>query len=312
MKKVDYRNAFFDELVKIAIADKNVIFLTADTDADSLSKFKKKYPDRFINTGVAEQETINLAAGLALSGKKVFVYSLLPFITMRCFEQIKVNICSLKLPITIIGLGTGLSFSYYGPAGHGIIDIGLMRMLPEIKILNPSDPVSASKFAKIAYDSKTPVYIRLHKGQDYPIYSHKSSFTKGFEEIASGKNLCIVSTGNILKNIIIFKKKLIKDIPKIGIIDLYQINPINDKKLIKLISKYKKIITIEENIYNGGIGSLIANLILDNNLNLNLKRIALKNEQCFKYGSIDWLHKHYSIDQKSLTKIVYSFAKLNL
>ena len=103
MKKVDYRNAFFDELVKIAIADKNVIFLTADTDADSLLKFKKKYPDRFINTGVAEQETINLAAGLALSGKKVFVYSLLPFITMRCFEQIKVNICSLKLPITIIG-----------------------------------------------------------------------------------------------------------------------------------------------------------------------------------------------------------------
>ena len=110
MKKIDYRNAFFDELVKIGIKDRNVIFLSVDTDADSLQIFKKKFPERFINTGVAEQETINLAAGLALSGKKVFIYSLLPFITMRCFEQIKINICSLKLPITIIGLGTGLSF----------------------------------------------------------------------------------------------------------------------------------------------------------------------------------------------------------
>tara|TARA_Y100000590_G_scaffold35278_1_gene38341 strand:+ start:4717 stop:5652 length:936 start_codon:yes stop_codon:yes gene_type:complete len=311
MKKIDYRNAFFDELVKIGIKDRNVIFLSADTDADSLQIFKKKFPERFINTGVAEQETINLAAGLALSGKKVFIYSLLPFITMRCFEQIKINICGLKLPITIIGLGTGLSFSYYGPSGHGVIDIGLMRMLPELKILNPADPISASKFAKISYESKDPVYIRLHKGQDYSLYNKKSSFKFGFNEIKKGKNVCIISTGNIIKNIISIKNKISKKIANVGIVDLYQIHPLNKKKLINLLSQYSKIITVEENILNGGIGSLLADLIIDNDLKLNLKRIALKNEQCFKYGSIDWLHKYYSIDQKNLIKQINDFCLKN-
>lgn len=311
MKKIDYRNAFFDELVKIGMKDKNVIFLSADTDADSLQIFKKKFPERFINTGVAEQETINLAAGLALSGKKVFIYSLLPFITMRCFEQIKINICGLKLPITIIGLGTGLSFSYYGPAGHGVIDIGLMRMLPELKILNPADPTSASKFANIAYKSKSPVYIRLHKGQDYSLYNKKSNFKFGFNEIKKGKNFCIISTGNIIKNVLSLKKKLKGEAKDIGIVDLYQINPIDKKKLINLLSGYKKVVTIEENILNGGIGSLLADLIVDNNLKLNLKRIGLKNEQCFKYGSIDWLHKYYSIDQQNLAKQINDFCIKN-
>ena len=311
MKKIDYRNAFFDELVKIGIKDKNVIFLSVDTDADSLKIFKKKFPERFINTGVAEQETINLAAGLALSGKKVFIYSLLPFITMRCFEQIKINICGLKLPITIIGLGTGLSFSYYGPAGHGVIDIGLMRMLPELKILNPADPLSASKFARIAYKSKGPVYIRLHKGQDYSVYNKKSNFELGFNEIKKGNNFCIISTGNIIKNVLSFQKKLKGKKKDVGIVDFYQINPVNKKKLINLLSRYKKIITVEENILNGGIGSLIADLIIDNNLKLNLKRIALKNEQCFKYGSIDWLHKYYSIDQQNLVKQINDFCLKN-
>ena len=308
MKKIDYRNAFFDEFVKIALKDQNIILLTADTDAKYLKKFKNQCPERFINTGVAEQETINLAAGLALSGKKVFIYSLLPFITMRCYEQIKINICSMKLPITIIGLGTGLSFSYYGPAGHGVIDIGLMRMLPEIKILNPADPISAEKFAHIAYKSNTPVYIRLHKAQDLPIYNKKSNFTNGFEEIIKGKKNCIITTGNIIKNIITKQKKLLKS-KKISLIDLYQINPINEKKLKEKIKKYSRIITIEENIYNSGIGSIISDLIMDNNLKIKLKRIAIKNEQCFKYGSIEWLHKHYSIDDKNLSKKIIKFIK---
>jgi|TARA_B110000902_G_C14170469_1_gene536627 transketolase len=309
MNKIDYRNAFFDEFVKIAKKDKNVILLTADTDADSLKKFKKENPDRFINTGVAEQETINLATGLALSGKKVFIYSLLPFITMRCFEQIKINICSLKLPITIIGLGTGLSFSHYGPAGHGVIDIGLMRMLPEMQILNPSDPVLAGKFANVAYRSKLPVYIRLNKGQDFSFYKKNLDITNGFEEVKKGKNICVITTGNIIKNIVNIQKKLLIKSKHIGVIDLYQINPIKKAKLIKILKNYSKILTIEENIYNSGIGSIIAELILDNDLKIKLKRVALKNEQCFKYGSVEWLHKSYSIDQKSLDKTIYDYSK---
>ena len=108
---IDIRDAFFDEIYDIASKDKNVIFITADADAFSLRRYKRDFPEQFINVGVAEQNMVLIAAGLALSGKKVFVYSIIPFITMRCYEHIKANICSMDLDVTIIGCGAGLSFS---------------------------------------------------------------------------------------------------------------------------------------------------------------------------------------------------------
>ncbi len=305
MNKVDSRNAFFDKLVQLAIKDDNVIILSADTDADSLKLFKKKYPYRFINTGVAEQQTINLAAGLALTGKKVFIYSLLPFITMRCFEQIKLNICSLNLPITIIGFGTGLTFSHYGPAGHGVIDIGVMRMLPEMQIFNPCDPVSLEKSADIAYKSKSPTYIRLFKGRESNLVTEKNSFSDGFRIINKGKDICIICTGTIINSVINAKKKMNHNF---GIIDLFKISPIPEQALKKVLKNYRKVITVEDNIYTNGIGSIISEINTDNKLGLKIKKMALKNEQCFKYGDIQWLLKQYHLDEKNIIKGIKNFT----
>ena len=122
---------------------------------------------------------VTVATGLALSGKNVFIYAILSFMTMRCYEQIKFNICSMNLPITLIGLGAGLSFEFDGPSHHGVGDIGIMRMLPEMTIHNPASPPAAEASAQMYYDSPTPVCVRLDKGKLAPLYGAGADFSEG-------------------------------------------------------------------------------------------------------------------------------------
>ena len=307
IQRVDFRNAFFDNFYNVASDNNDLIFLTADTDADSLVKFREHFPDRFINIGVAEQNMISVAAGLALSGKKVFIYSMVPFITMRCYEQIKIDICSMNLPITLIGLGAGFSYSYYGPAGHGVIDVAIMRLLPEITIFNPSDPISSASFCEMAYKINSPTYIRLFKGAVAPIYPKGTDFSDGFSILNDGSDCCIIATGIMTHYALKVAEELEKHSIKAGVIDLYRIKPVDIKLLLSTIEKYKKIVTFEENAITGGIGSLISEILIDNQLFIPVKRIAIKDEQCFHYGDIDWLYKLYKIDSDSVVNQILTW-----
>ncbi len=160
---LDMRDAFFDELYNIACKDKQGMLLIADMSSHSIEMFRKNLPNQFINMGISEQNTISVAAGLALNGKKVFLYSIIPFITMRCYEQMKLDICCMNLPVTIIGVGSGFSYAGDGPTHYAVQDIALMRILPNIKILNPSDSFLAKKCANFSYESNIPVYVRIDK-----------------------------------------------------------------------------------------------------------------------------------------------------
>ncbi len=310
----DIRDAYFNKIYEIASIDKNVIFMTADADAFSLKKFKKDFPNQFMNVGVSEQNLITVAAGLALSGKKVFIYAIIPFITMRCYEQIKVNICSMNLPITIIGSGSGLSFGNDGPTHHAIQDISVMYTLPEITILNPSDSTSTSKCAELSYKSKTPVYVRLDKGSFPDIYNEKDKYFEGLKIIKEISNINIITTGytthQAVKVANILKKH--NDI-NIGVIDVYRIKPINKDLLLHYIESSEIVITIEENSIIGGLGTIISELITDsqNNINIVLKRIAIEDTQCFSYGSREWLHKKYKIDVDNIVNIIKDTIKYN-
>jgi transketolase len=301
---IDIRDAFFDEVYKIAAKDKNVIFLTADTDAFSLRRYKKDFPKQFINIGIAEQNMIAMAAGLALSGKKVFIYSMIPFITLRCYEHIKVNICSMNLPITIIGLGAGFSFSVDGPTHHAVCDISIMQTLPEITILNPCDSSSAAASAHIAYKNNSPVYIRIDKGKFPALYEEEDDFSNGFKVIREIKDVNIISTGFMTQQAIKVADELKKNSIDVGVIDFYRIKPVNKILLLELIGQSKQIITLEENSIVGGIGTIINEILTDSQKNILLKRIALKDEQHFTYGSRQWLHRHYGLDVAGITKSI--------
>ncbi len=315
-KNIDIMTAFFQELEKISKIDKNVFFITADHGAWALAKFKKNLKKQYMNIGISEQHMISFAAGMALNKKKVFLFTITPFITQRCLEQIKVDLCFPNLPVTIIGNGSSLTYAYHGTSHQAIEDIPIMRSLPNLKILNPCDNLSASFSVKEAYKSKQPVYIKLDKGFFPDIYSKKSQIKKGINSIdcnfIQNDKLIIFTTGNVIEQAKVIKKNLIEKGISSEIIDVYRIKPINKKEIIKILEKSKCVVSIEEQLLDGGIGSILCEIIADNKINIPIKRFGINDKYSQSYGDRNWLRKIYKIDTDYVFKNILSwYSKFN-
>lgn len=299
---VDIRDAVFDQVYKIAKKDKNFIFIADDMDAFSLKRYKKDFPKQYINIGVAEQNMIDLAAGLASSGKTVCCFGIASYVTARCFEQIKFSVCSMNLPVMIVGIGAGFSFNFDGPSHQGTIDLGIMRLLPEMTIFNPSDDKSAIQAVKASYKLKKPTYIRLDKGVLPEIYSQKDA-EKGYKVIKKLSKLNIITTGIITSTVLKALNEL--NLKNIGLIDLYQIKPLPKDFIKSVLKKSSKILTIEEHSILGGLSTIISEQITQNNLrNIYLKNLAIKDHQFDVFGSREWLQSLNGLDIKNIKKII--------
>ena len=289
----DTRDSFFGKLYELAKADKDIIFISADADTFTLKQFRDNLPEQYISAGVAEQNVVLMAAGLAMGGKKVFIYSIIPFITMRCYEQIKVNICSMNLDVTIVGIGAGYSFSWEGPTHHGVQDLALMRTLPTLSIFNPNDSVSSEQSALQAYNISSPCYVRLDKGIFPKIYNEEDC--KIGLKIFSNKNkIKLITTGyttHLIRDLL--NKNNLKDI---DILDLFRVKPINESLLISFLMEGDHIITLEENSKIGGIGSIICELVADNKMTAKIHRFALEDILLEKYGDRIWLMQQSGLD----------------
>ncbi len=305
----DMRDAIFEELYLIARKDRDVILLVGDQGAKSFEKFQKNIPSQFINMGPAEQNIISVAAGLALGGKKVFTHAIASFITSRCYEQIKIDIGLMNLPVTILGVGGGYSYESDGPTHHSNQDLAIMRAIPGLTILNASDPISLANFPALAYNSLNPVYIRFDKG-NYPfIYKASHNFKNGLHMIKPGNDLIIVSTGIMTHRALEVAQILKEHNIKAGVIDLYRIKPINENLLLKFLQKTKNIITIEEHLMYGGIGTIISDFLCDHNLPLRFKRFGLVDNYCFDYGSRGYMHKKACLDVNAIVKQILLWLK---
>lgn len=304
----DMRDAFFDELYDIAKADAQVILLTADMGAHSLNRFKKDLPQQYINMGVAEQNMVSVAAGLALGRKSVFIYTIIPFVTLRCYEQIKIDLCCMNLPVTIIGVGPGLTYGSDGPTHHATSDIVLMRALPEITILNPSDPVVTKAAANIAYKNNGPTYVRLDKGKVAAIYDEeKNDFSCGLCELCRGKDLTIIATGVMVHRALEVAEEFNQRGLLTGVVDLYRIKPLNQEFLLRIIADSRTLVTLEENSIVGNLGSVISEVLSDNRKRVSLKRIAIPDEHCFTCGNRESLQASYGLDTKGIIKTIDEF-----
>jgi transketolase len=301
---VDLRDALFDTVYELAARDPRVVFLTADADAHSLQRFKTDFPERFINVGVAEQNMVTVATGLALSGKRVFMYAILSFATMRCFEQIKFNICGMNLPVTIIGLGTGFSFEFDGPTHHGVVDVGVMRMLPEIAIYNPSSAALAAHCVRTAYESGTPALIRLDKGL-HPVHELDDDARRhGFHTVVPGRRLCLVATGVMVHAAVVAADLLRSRDQAPAVLDVWRLKPLDVPALTDALAGFDAIVSIEEHVLNGGLGTLLAELRADVDARWRLLRLGVPDVQSLVYGTRPWLLAHYGLDAPAVADTV--------
>lgn len=308
------RDAFLDEVYNIAKEDSRVVLMSADFGAPSLDKFRRDLSGQFINVGIAEQNMVSVAAGLALAGKIVFCYAVIPFVTLRCFEQIKVDLCCMNLPVTLIGVGAGYAYDDSGPTHHGLEDLAAMRTLPNMTILNASDSVMAAAFAKIAYESPGPKYIRLDREKWSEYYPDCYDFSNGFLYSVLDPNkkadMIIIATGFMVHQATKVGKELVKQgvTPSFG--NLYKIKPIEQNLISNLtIHMAERVVTLEEHFLNGGIGSIVAEIIADSGLRVPLKRFGIPNQYCFKYGGRDLLHKDCGLDVETIVKGILQWIK---
>lgn len=305
MTSQDIRDAFFEEMLALAQKDPRVVFLTADMGAFALERFRREMPERFINAGVAEQNMVSVAAGLALSGKKVFVHSIIPFVTGRCYEQLKVDLCCMKLPVVVVGIGAGLTYAGDGPTHHGMNDIALMRALPDLTIYSPCDAISSRAVCRLAYEDKGPVYIRLEKGVWPALYREGADVpAQGIKELRSGKDVMIIATSAMTHQALAAAEVLEKKGVSTAVVDVFRLKPLDVNALQACFKGRRLAVTLEEHSLVGGLGSMVAEYMVDKGVSVPLKRIAIRDVHCVEPVSREALQKIYGLSVPDVVKTV--------
>ena len=308
--KILPRDAFIDEIFVAAKTNPNIYFITADLGAKALDRFRVELPKQIIHGGISEQNVMDLAAGLAQNGKIVYTYAMAPFVTLRCFEQVKVAIASMFLPVTIIGNGVGYSYNDAGPTHYATEDISCMRALGGLEILTPGDNVSTVATAKLTFTQPAFRYIRLDRAFLPPVYAEddRRFLTDGLVEIEPGEKICILTNGFMLQTAKDAKAQLAANGLKPAIIDIFRLRPIDGKVLARVLSPYDKIVTLEEHFLSGGLGGAVVEAMADAGILKPVKRIGIKDAYLFANGGRLHIHRQAGIDAAAVAQEIARFA----
>ncbi|UCN00479.1 transketolase [Sulfurimonas sp. SWIR-19] len=298
------RDTFLTALYEKMKTNSTIFFLSADFGAPIVDKIREDFPDRFINVGIAEQNLINLGTGLALEGFNVYLYAIAPFITMRCFEQIRVNIAVLshirEMNINIIGVGAGVSYAMSGPTHHCLEDLSIMKTLPNMEVFSPSDYSLSAAYMERTLAIKKPKYIRLDAKPMQSLSQDIKNFDDGFRVLQEGKHVAIISTGYMTQKAM----EIVKEF-NIMLIDLYFLNTYNKGKLTELLKNTHTIITLEEAFSSSGG--------LDAEINYNFKdkkviNLGFDKKYIFEVGSREYVHEKNNLGvaniQKEIQKVL--------
>lgn len=304
------RDAFWDRVYDIARTNRDVTVVCADMGAPALDKFKRDLNTQFVDVGIAEQQAIAVASGMGLGGKKVFAYAIAPFITLRCYEHIRIELSGMHIPVTLVGVGAGFSYEDSGPTHHALEDIAALRIFPNIKINNITDIVMARAFAEISCKISYPNYVRLDRHVLPVIYNEESDFSPGLAVLKEGAELAILATGNMVHRALEVAEKLKKQSIKARVIDVYTF-PIDKEVLLKSIRGVNKLVTLEEQTLAGGLGTMVSEILTDSEKNIPLKRLGLDLSKgyVYKYGGRENILSYYGLDVETILSKIKKFLK---
>lgn len=304
------RLTFINTLHEIAKMNNNIILLTGDLGFSVFENFTQDLPKQYLNAGIAEQNMTGVAAGLAMEGKIPFIYSIIPFITMRNFEQIRNDICYQNLNVKIVGVGAGFSYGTYGHTHYGLEDIGILRTLPNLTIYSPGDPVEANFAVLEAAKLSNPVYIRLGKTGDPLIHNNRIKFKTGKGIIIkNGKDLTIIATGLMLKRGMEVSNELEKRGLRVRLISMPTLKPIDNQIVIDSANNTKAIFTLEEHSIIGGLGSIVAEIIAENGLSIVFKRLGCKDAFNKTSGTQEYMRELNNLSTEKITSVILRLIK---
>lgn len=270
------RTAYLDTLYDLARKDKRVYALISDNGAIVYDKYRKDLASQYLNLGISEANMLGMAAGMASCGKIPFAYTIGAFLAYRAFEFLRNDICLQKQNVKVVGTGAGEVYSALGPTHHSTEDLGGLRTLPNLIILCPASPMEVRRATEAAYEYDGPVYLRLGTNREPEIYEQDYSFEIGKGvTVREGKDITLIGTGSILKDILDSADKLKKDGIQARVINIHTIKPIDRDIIQKAIDETGKIVTVEDHNVIGGLGSAVAEVIAEYGEGVVFKRLGL-------------------------------------
>ena len=296
------RDAFFYSIYEQIKKGEDYYIITADLGAPSLDDLRKYYPDRYISVGIAEQSLIAISAGLAMAGHKVIAYGLNPFPVTRAYDQIKSVIAGMNIPITICGLNAGLCSAEAGYTHVPVEDFCMMRLLPNIEMYNPTDCTLAKLLGDTTGCMEYPRFIRFDKKLGEKIYEKDDiNLSRGFAVFGNNRaKVSIITLGIFVADM---RRLADKYKNQIKVIDIFKMKP-NEEKLAEEIAESKEILTVEENMLQGGIGSFLLEMLSDRKIIIPVSRIGVRLMPYNVFTNRDYIQKDQQLDIEHIEKVI--------
>lgn len=298
------RDTFVKTLIGLAKEDRNIELITGDLGFGVLKPYWEQCPDQFTNAGIAEQNMTSVAAGMALTGKNVFTYSIGNFPTLRCLEQIRNDCAYHKANVKIVCIGGGFVYGSLGMSHQATEDIAILRALPDVVVMAPADLVEAEECTKALAEYQGTAYLRLGRGGEKRIHDKIENFKIGKAvKVNDGEKIAIFSTGAIFEEV----KEAQIILQEVGynpaVYTFPTVKPIDKETIEKVAKEFELIVTCEEHNIIGGFGAAIAEVMAEmKNKKATLLRIGLNDEYSVRVGNQKYLRQQYSIDAKSIAK----------
>jgi transketolase len=300
------RNAFLDELLALAADDERVMLLTGDLGFMVLEPFVERYADRFVNVGVAEQNMVAVATGLAEAGYRPFVYSIATFAAMRPYEFIRNGPALHELPVRIVGVGGGFDYGHNGVTHHALEDVALMRAQPRVGVIAPADPDQARTALRAAHALDGPVYFRISKGGT-PVAGLSGRFELGRSEtIATGSDLALLAYGPIASEAVEAAALLAADGISASVVVCASLAPAPIDDLVELLARVDTALTVEAHYVTGGLGSLASEIVAEHALGTRVVRCGVRTMPSGATGSQRHLYSTHGLTAEQLASTARS------
>lgn len=292
------RNAFIEELTLLAEENDKIFLIIGDLGFGVIENFEKRFPNQFLNAGVAEQNMMGMAAGLASAGYKVYVYSIGNFPVFRCLEQIRNDICYEELDVSIVSIGAGLSYGTLGYSHHAIDDIGVMSALPGMTIYSPADPIETRRALRESVSLQTPKYFRLGKSGEPAIFNQTHTEFPNWTALTYGKDLLVLTTGAVTSEAVEAAASLQNLGIGVSVIAIPVLKPLSFNK--GLVEQFDNVLVLEEHSESGGLGTIISEHLALSGVKTNLAKLGLPDHVHHELGSQKYLRSYFKLDAKGI------------
>ncbi len=298
------RNTFANTFYEAAKKDPRLCVVVADiSPAGSMEKLRKEYPKRFVNTGVAEQIMIGMCAGMAMRGLKPFAYTIATFALFRPYEFVRDDLCYQGLPVTVVGVGGGVTYSTLGGTHHAMEDVAIASSMPNMRVIAPCDPEEARAATQWCIGQEEgPVYLRLGKAGE-PVITAKASSPFEFGKVRmlrEGRDACVIGYGPILKMAMDAATQLEAKGISVGVASLHTVKPLDKEGIARILAQHRKIVVIEEMVPRGGLGEAVKALAFESGARCRIAALSLKHEFVHTYGTHEQLLAAHGLSPQAI------------